>query len=250
MYSPQWQQRAEHFWIDWDLQVTCCLLSLSRGFKVEHKSENNDAGLPCGLGTLGNFIFTSLSIFFLVLSLNFSIFQAGTLFVAEMSSPVTLQCSFNKTWKLQSDLLVVAFHCRFVPQSSSTKLVCRLQKNTRKSVIYDLHVLQSQELQWLLMEDWNVAGKYMTFVFNCSWKMNNVMQVFLFVKMLHKWCERFYVFTTLFVQHSLTIGVRFLVSLGSVRDKCNGRLALVYMLFLKHGLISMTCHLGQKSENQ
>lgn len=114
-------------------------------------------------------------------------------------------------------------------------------------MIYDLHVLQLEELQWLLMEDWNVAGKYMTFVFNCSWKMNDVMQVFLFFKVLHKLCERFYVFTTLFVQHSLTIGVRFLVSLGSVRDKCNGRLALVSMLFLKHGLISMTCHLGQKS---
>ena len=76
------------------------------------------------------------------------------------------------------------------------------------------------------------------------------MHLFLFLKVLHKWCESFNVFTTLYVQHSLGMKVKVLLSLGTVTDKCNSNLTQVYMLFLKHGLISVTCHLGEKSENQ
>lgn len=145
--------------------------------------------------------------------------------------------------------VTVRFACGYLWLQVFTSACVQTTKNTR-FVIYDLHVLQSQELQWSVMEERNVADEYMPFVFNYSWKMNKVVQVFLFLALWHKWCERFNVFTTLYVQHSLNIKVTVLLSLGSVRDKCSRNLTQVYMVFLKHGLISMTCHLGQKPENQ
>lgn len=158
-----------------------------------------------------------------------------------MSVPVVFQQSFNNNESYAHLLLVVAYDCRFLPQSCNTRLVCRPQKIQGNlwfmSCMCGSH--ESCSEQWWKSEMWQI-------------------NIWLLCLTVHEksalWCicSSFWqrstdegkglMFSQLCV--SSTYYRRVLITLGSVRDKCNRNLTWVYMLLLNCG------HLGQKTDNQ
>lgn len=131
LYSPLWQQKTEHLWMDRSL--TACWVCLEYQ-KLSTKIKTVMLYCSVSWGSWGIWslpVCAFCSLFFVCL--NFIIFQVGSLSVAIMSSPVAFQCSFNENESYSQICLWLPVTARFYLCHVAQSLCAGQKKKTEGS---------------------------------------------------------------------------------------------------------------------